>query len=79
MSSLSTQLFRAYNRVSLVTQIVVGLVAGCLLAWLWPETAASVSLLGDLFVAGLKAVAPVLVFVLVSASLVPLRIQWFSL
>jgi serine/threonine transporter len=69
MSNLSTQLFRAYNRVGLVTQIVIGLVAGCLLALLWPQAADSVSLLGDLFVAGLKAVAPILVFVLVTASL----------
>ncbi|MCG6542541.1 serine/threonine transporter SstT [Pseudomonas sp. KSR10] len=69
MLNLSNRLFRAYNRVSLVTQIVVGLAAGCLLAWLSPQTANSVSLLGDLFVSGLKAVAPVLVFVLVTASL----------
>lgn len=69
MPNLSSRLFRAYNRVSLVTQIVVGLAAGCLLAWLSPQTANSVSLLGDLFVSGLKAVAPVLVFVLVTASL----------
>ncbi len=69
MSNLSNRLFRAYNSVSLVMQIVVGLVAGCLLAWLSPQAASSVSLLGDLFVSGLKAVAPVLVFVLVTASL----------
>ncbi|MHB0820162.1 serine/threonine transporter SstT [Stutzerimonas stutzeri] len=69
MSNLSTRVFRAYSRISLVAQIVTGLVAGCLLAWLFPEAARSVSLLGDLFVAGLKAVAPVLVFVLVTASL----------
>lgn len=69
MSNLSSRLFRAYNRVSLVTQIVIGLVAACLLAWLSPQTATSFSLLGDLFVSGLKAVAPILVFVLVTASL----------
>ncbi len=69
MSDLSTRVFRAYSRISLVAQIVIGLVAGFLLAWLFPEAARSVSLLGDLFVAALKAVAPVLVFVLVTASL----------
>lgn len=69
MSDLSTRLFRAYSRVSLVTQIIIGLVAGCLLAWLLPEAARSLSWLGDLFVSGLKAVAPVLVFTLVTASL----------
>jgi len=69
MSDLSTRVFRAYSRISLVAQIVIGLVAGFLLAWLFPEAARSVSLLGDLFVAALKAVAPVLVFVLGPASL----------
>lgn len=69
MSDLSTRVFRAYSRISLVAQIVIGLVAGFLLAWLFPEAARSASLLGDLFVAALKAVAPVLVFVLVTASL----------
>lgn len=69
MSDLSTRVFRAYSRISLVAQIVIGLVAGFLLAWLFPEAARSVSLLGDLFVAALKAVAPVLVFVLVTTSL----------
>ncbi|MBE7926535.1 serine/threonine transporter SstT [Pseudomonas saudiphocaensis] len=69
MSDLSTRLFRAYSRISLVTQIITGLVAGCLLAVLLPEAARSLSWLGDLFVAGLKAVAPVLVFVLVTTSL----------
>lgn len=69
MSRLSTRLFHAYGRVGLVTQIVVGLAAGCLLAWLSPDTAGSVSILGDLFVSGLKAVAPILVLVLVTSSL----------
>lgn len=69
MSDLPTRFFRFINRTSLVAQIVVGLVLGCLLAVLWPSEAQSVGLLGDLFVAALKAVAPVLVFVLVTASL----------
>ena len=69
MSRLYTRLSQAYGRVGLVTQIVIGLVAGCLLAWLSPQLATSVSLLGDLFVSALKAVAPVLVFVLVASSL----------
>jgi len=69
MPRLSTRISHAYGRIGLVMQIVIGLVAGCLVAWLSPQTAESVSLLGDLFVAGLKAVAPVLVFVLVASSL----------
>ncbi|WP_322998038.1 serine/threonine transporter SstT [Castellaniella sp.] len=54
---------------SLVAQILVGLVAGVLLAYLSPETARAVSLLGGLFVTALKSVAPLLVFVLVAASI----------
>ncbi|WP_118985550.1 serine/threonine transporter SstT [Photorhabdus sp. CRCIA-P01] len=54
---------------SLVKQILVGLIAGILLAWLAPSVAKSVSLLGTLFVGALKAVAPVLVWVLVMSSI----------
>ncbi|CAB5672344.1 Na(+)/serine-threonine symporter [Delftia tsuruhatensis] len=55
-------------RTSLVAQITAGLVAGGLLAWLWPEAASAVSLLGTLFISALKAVAPVLVLLLVIAA-----------
>ncbi|OCA54619.1 serine/threonine transporter SstT [Photorhabdus namnaonensis] len=54
---------------SLVKQILVGLIAGILLAWLAPSVAKSVSLLGTLFVSALKAVAPVLVWILVMSSI----------
>lgn len=54
---------------SLVAQIVIGMVAGLILAVVWPQAANAVGLLGDLFVGALKAVAPVLVFVLVAASI----------
>lgn len=54
---------------SLIVQILIGLVAGVMLAWLYPAAAMSVSMLGDLFVSALKAVAPLLVFVLVAASI----------
>ncbi|MGY1424531.1 serine/threonine transporter SstT [Lysobacter sp. A289] len=55
--------------LSLVTQIVIGLVAGTLLALVSPAAAASAGLLGTIFIAALKAVAPVLVLVLVAASI----------
>lgn len=55
-------------RTSLVGQIAISLVAGGLLAWLWPEAAQSVSLLGTLFISALKAVAPVLVLLLVVSA-----------
>lgn len=54
---------------SLVSQIVIGLIAGVALAYFFPDAAHSASLLGDLFVKGLISVAPILVFVLVVASI----------
>jgi len=69
MSDLPTRFFRFLNRTSLVVQIIVGLVTGCVVALLFPAAAQSLSLLGDLFVQALKSVAPVLVFALVTASL----------
>lgn len=54
---------------SLVTQIIVGLVAGVLLAVIWPQAGMAVGLLGDFFVDALKAVAPVLVLILVCAAI----------
>lgn len=56
-------------RRSLVLQILLALVAGGLLAWLWPSAADSVSILGTLFISALKAIAPVLVFLLVIAAI----------
>ncbi|TLX53064.1 serine/threonine transporter SstT [Stutzerimonas nosocomialis] len=69
MSEATNPVLRAITRTSLVGQILVGLVAGCLLALIAPGLATSASLVGDLFVAALKAVAPILVFVLVMSSL----------
>src|SRR5690554_3445326 len=57
------------RRPSLVTQIVLGLVAGVILALASPDAAVQVGLLGSVFVSALKAVAPVLVLVLVTASI----------
>ncbi len=54
---------------SLVKQIVVALVLGIIFACIAPSAAQSVSLLGTLFVSALKAVAPILVFVLVAAAI----------
>jgi len=54
---------------SLVTQIIVGLIAGVLLAAIWPQAGMAAGLLGDFFVNALKAVAPVLVLILVCAAI----------
>ncbi len=61
--------FRLLNRISLVTQIVIALIAGILLAIFAPAVAADLTLPGTVFVSALKAVAPILVFVLVIASI----------
>ncbi|MDU4092686.1 MAG: serine/threonine transporter SstT [Pantoea sp.] len=54
---------------SLVKQIMIGLVAGIALAWFSKDAALAVGLFGTLFVSALKAVAPLLVLVLVIASI----------
>ena len=62
-------LFERMTNTSLVLRIIIGIVLGAGLATVSPDTASSVSLLGSLFVGGLKAVAPILVFVLVASSI----------
>ncbi len=69
MSSDSTSLIQKIAQGSLVLQIVVGIVAGVILALAWPEGGSAAGLLGDLFVSALKAVAPVLVLVLVASAI----------
>ena len=54
---------------SLVQQIIVGILAGIALAVFSPEFAISSGILGDIFVGALKAVAPILVFVIVMDSI----------
>ena len=69
MTDAPPTLLQKLKRTSLVTQIVIGLIAGILLAWLAPSAALSVAFIGKVFVSALKAVAPILVFVLVMASI----------
>jgi len=54
---------------NLVLQISVGIAAGVAVALISPETGRSMMVLGNLFVQALKAVAPVLVLVLVASAL----------
>ena len=62
-------LLRRLAQGSLVKQILIGLVLGVLLATVSNPAAVAVGLLGTLFVGALKAVAPVLVLMLVMASI----------
>jgi serine/threonine transporter len=62
-------LFFVISKISLVKQIVLGLVLGLIVALYAPDLASRVALLGTLFVGALKAVAPLLVLVLIMSAL----------
>ncbi len=62
------KIVKAYNSVSLIVRIICGLVIGALLGLAF-DNLPVVPLLGSIFVGALKAVAPVLVFVLVISAL----------
>ncbi|MBL4909802.1 MAG: serine/threonine transporter SstT [Alteromonadaceae bacterium] len=62
-------LFKKLTAMSLVKQIIIAIILGTLLAVISPETAKSFAMLGGLFVSALKAVAPILVLVLVASSI----------
>ena len=57
------------NKVSLIQQIIIGLIIGILTALYVPDVANELSLLGVLFVGALKGIAPILVFFLVIAAI----------
>lgn len=59
------ELLRKWNRLSLVKQIIIGLVVGIVLALVAPQQLSGITILGDIFTRALKGVAPVLVFFLV--------------
>ena len=58
---------KRYLEVSLIGRIFVGLIIGAIIGIAAPG-ATVVGLLGDIFVGALKAIAPVLVFVLVLSA-----------
>ena len=58
----------AYNGISLILRIAIGLVVGVILALVCPS-ATWLRELGNLFVGALKGIAPVLVFVIVASAL----------
>ena len=60
---------------SLVLQIAVGIAAGIALSLISPEAGKASMLLGNLFVQALKAVAPVLVLVLVASAIANRRVS----
>lgn len=62
------QIWKKWNDISLVARIAGGVVVGIILALLIPG-ATPIAILGSLFVGALKALAPILVFVLVISSI----------
>lgn len=69
MSQSSNPLVRFYLKVGLIPQILLGLILGIILAAVSKETALDMSLIGGLFINALKSVAPILVLILVIASI----------
>ena len=57
-----------WNRTSLIKRIAIGVVVGAVLGLFVPKFTV-IGLLGDMFVGGLKAIAPLLVFALVANAL----------
>ena len=55
--------------INIVNQIIIAIILGVVLALASPDLAMSFSILGSLFVNALKAVAPILVLVLVASSI----------
>ena len=62
------KIFGLYSKSPLILRIAIGLVIGICLG-LWVPEASFITIFGDVFVGALKAVAPILVFVLVISSL----------
>ncbi|MBR0367621.1 MAG: serine/threonine transporter SstT [Clostridia bacterium] len=61
-------IIRKWNSLSLIVRILIGLVIGAVLGFVAPGLT-WLGVLGELFVGALKAIAPILVFVLVASSL----------
>ena len=61
-------ILKKWNSLSLIVRISIGLVLGAIFGLALPNLT-FIGVLGTLFVGALKAIAPILVFVLVSSSL----------
>ena len=62
------RIIRAWIKASLIKRILIGMLLGASLGIFFPSFT-EIGLLGDLFVGGLKAIAPILVFTLVANAL----------
>lgn len=72
MNNIFSAVAKAYSSVNLMVRIAIAIVIGSCLGILCPGVA-GISILGTLFVCALKAIAPVLVIVLVMSSIAQAR------
>lgn len=69
MPHSTNRLIRIYFKVGLIPQIILGLILGVALAAISKDLALDMSFIGALFINALKSVAPILVLILVIASI----------
>ena len=69
MTTVPVSALTRIKSLGLVWQIIIAIFLGCIIAITMPDIAKSLSFFGDLFIGGLKAVAPILVLVLVASSI----------
>ena len=62
-------LFEKWNSINLVNRIIAGIILGIVFALVLPEQLSGITIFGSLFIKALKAVAPILVFVLVISAI----------
>lgn len=72
---MTTTTSRRIGSFGLVPQIMLGILCGALLASWSAEAGQAVAILGALFVKALKAIAPILVFILVASSIANRKID----
>lgn len=71
------QLLKAWNSISLIARIIVGMIIGAGLGILCPSIT-FLTIFGDLFVGALRAIAPILVFIIITSSLANAKKNNFS-
>lgn len=69
LNNENLSLLAKIKSMGLVSQIIIAIIFASIFATIAPDTAQSFSVLGQLFVNALKAVAPVLIFILVMSSI----------
>ena len=62
-------LAQTLNKIPFILQIIIGLAFGVLVAYIYPDDKTVIPTFGTLFVKALKAVAPLLIFVLVTSEI----------